>query len=154
MGHKDWDPQKTNPVSSASDNSSHSIACSIEPANGIHASKGEPMEYCKGTLKSLLPTKHEILCKGRSLFQIIFSHKDFNQLHSGGKDSFISPRIEIVREPQPKYLLILETSASMPTKHWRWIEKAANKFMRIDVPGNTFVSILTYAGTGQIGTVM
>ena len=96
MGHKDWYPQIPNPVSSALDNSSNSIACSIEPTSSIYTSKAKPKENCKGTLKSLLPTNHEILCEGRSASEIIFSHKDLNEIHSEGNNSFISSSLEIV----------------------------------------------------------
>ena len=113
------------------------------------------MGYSNRTRRTLAPTKQAVLCQGRSAMDVILSHQDFYDLPEKTRQTGdIAPQLTIVREPSAKYVLAIETSALMSEgETWRWIEKATNKFIRFDVPGNSLVSILTFAGTGQTDTV-
>ena len=42
--------------------------------------------------------------------------------------------MKIVREPTPKYVLIMESSSSMFDQNlWKWVHRAAMKFIRYDL---------------------
>ena len=63
----------------------------------------------------------------------------------------LRPEVRIVREPPTKYVLAIETSASMSVNdNWRWIHKAAHKFIRYDLPVNSNLAILTFSSTAKI----
>ena len=50
------------------------------------------------------------------------------------------PKFEIVREPQVKFLLLLETSVQ--EEEWKWVNKAAQKLIRFDLPLNSNLGTL------------
>jgi hypothetical protein len=86
--------------------------------------------------------------------EVILSHRDFAQQKKEGGSlrppsrrtpESLQPEIRIVREPPTKYILAIDTSAAMAADdHWRWIHKAAHKFIRYDLPVNSNLAILTF----------
>merc|ERR1711892_1046107 len=78
---------------------------------------------------------------------VILSHTDFLKVKfDNDKEKDLRPDIRIVREPTTKYVLALDTSAPMSMNdNWRWIEKAAAKFIRYDLPVNSLLGILTFS---------
>ena len=133
---------------------SKGIACSLALDKSFYVPKSKNNTRCNKVKQYLTPTKQEVLCNGKTASDVISSHEDFTGSHDQLKHKKdMTPQLKIVRQPSPKYVLIFQTSTLNNIEHWRWIEKAANKFIRFDVPGNTFMSILTYAGAGQTGTV-
>lgn len=97
------------------------------------------------------PTKHNILCEGRSAEEVIFSHADFakqKQISTGN----IEPIFEVVRYPEQQYILVLETSAASMDNagQWKWINKAAQKFIRYDLPINSNLAIVTFSNSSKI----
>ena len=66
----------------------------------------------------------------------------------------------IIRQPLPKYVMVLESSSSMNRYGlWIWISKAAQKFIRYDLPATSRMAIVTFsnvsvvrhAGLGELG---
>ena len=58
------------------------------------------------------PSKHNVLCQGKSALEVIEAHADFakpKQISAGN----IDPIFEVVREPDQQYVLVMETSSSM-----------------------------------------
>ena len=48
----------------------------------------------------------------------------------------------VTENVDPKYVLVLETSGQMEdSDHWTWIRKAAHKFIRQDLPVNSYLSV-------------
>ena len=76
------------------------------------------------------------------------SHDDFAQrgLYDGDDGNInLTPSITVVREPKPKYVLIMETTSSMDEyNQWKWINKAAQKLIRYDLPEDSNVAIVTF----------
>lgn len=117
--------------------------------------------YCDRTSGPMAPTKHNILCEGRSPREVIDSHPDFAKqgfdTRSPSHHNFnqvsqkLEPKVEIVREPMHQYVLVMETSASMD-RHgmWKWVNKAAQKFIRYDLPVNSNLAIVTFSNTSKI----
>jgi hypothetical protein len=58
--------------------------------------------------------------------------------------------IKVVREPSPKYVLIIETSSSMIDQNlWKWVHKAAQKFIRYDLIDNSRLAIVTFSNDSR-----
>lgn len=110
------------------------------------------------------PTKQNVICKGQSALDVILGHEDF--LTQRGRSSSapaesiedvkrIDPEIKVVREPESQYVLIMETSASMDSHNqWKWINKAAQKFIRYDLPLHSNLAIVTFSNQSRVAHVM
>ena len=63
----------------------------------------------------------------------------------------LKPEIKIVREPEPQYVLVIETSSSLDDYgQWKWINKATQKFIRYDLPLNSNLAIVTFSNTSKV----
>ena len=102
----------------------------------------------------LAPTKHNVLCQGRSALDVILSHPDFVYRNPSERDTVegdLRPEIKIVREPEPQYVLVIETSSSLDDYgQWKWINKATQKFIRYDLPLNSNLAIVTFSNTSSV----
>ena len=60
-----------------------------------------------------------------------------------------------MREPEAQYVLIMETSASMDSHNqWKWVNKAAQKFIRYDLPLHSNLAIVTFSNQSRVAHVM
>ena len=107
------------------------------------------------------PTKHHVMCKGQSSLEVILSHDDFFQIKSKPtaeiktSDQRIDPEITVVRDPPTQYVLIMETSSSMDNQgQWKWINKAAQKFIRYDLPLHSNLAIVTFSNSSRVAHSM
>ena len=80
------------------------------------------------------PGIHSVLCQGRSVQQVIAAHPDFATAgHSDmpQQPPVLPPQVQfdVVRVPQPKYVLVIETSARM-VPVWQWVRKAILNLIR------------------------
>ena len=93
------------------------------------------------------PTKHNIICDGKHVINVIKSHPDF--LRSKVKTIDKSLSLRLVQETiEPRYVLVLETSGQMAASdHWTWVRKAAHKFIRYDLPVNSYLAVLSVSST-------
>ena len=94
------------------------------------------------------PTKHNIICDGQSVMNVIKTHPDFlrSKVPSDDKKS-LSLRL-VTENVDPNYVLVLETSCQMAdTDHWTWVRKAAHKFIRQDLPVNSHLAILSVSAS-------
>lgn len=130
------------------DTSNDDVTCSL--GNGLNLRS--TIQYCNSSEYNLAPTKHSVLCEGRSALDVILSHIDFHKVIMDNEmEKDLRPEIRIVREPSTKYVLAIETSASMSVNdNWRWIHKAAHKFIRYDLPVNSNLAILTFSAKVKI----
>ena len=73
------------------------------------------------------------MCKGKGAMEVILEHDDFLEIQgrqTNDASKLIDPEITIVRQPETKYVLIMETTSSMDyDNQWKWINKAAQKFI-------------------------
>ena len=127
------------------------ITCSLGDMHYLPTVK----KFCRATGLPMAPTKHNVLCNGRSAGEIIYSHEDLisRNVHSQrGQDAFkLDPDITIVRDPEPQYVLIVEKSADLDNHgQWKWINKAAQKFIRYDLPPNAKLAIVTFSNTSKV----
>ena len=135
------------------------VTCSIGFAPFLPNVNG----FCDRSLTPMAPTKHNVLCEGRSPKEVIESSPDFAALPNrnvqhghrvaniGLLATSLEPQVEIVREPMQQYVLVMETSASMDRLgQWKWINKAAQKFIRYDLPVNSNLAIVTFSNTSKV----
>ena len=70
------------------------------------------------------------------------------------RDSIIplpSVKIRVVQKPVTKYVLVLESSSSMNKKElWKWVSKAAHKFIRNDLPDQSKIAVVTFSNDSSI----
>ena len=70
-------------------------------------------KFCDNSKQTTVgPTKHNVLCQGKSALKVIEAHADFakpKQISAGN----IDPIFEVVRDPVQQYVLVMETSSSM-----------------------------------------
>ena len=91
------------------------------------------------------PGKHNILCEGRSVSDVIFAHEDFKTRtrRSVRVNHNLVPVFDIVRQPLPKYVLLIETSRAMAGV-WKWVRKAVQNLIKYELPDNSHVAIVTF----------
>ena len=59
------------------------------------------------------------------------------------------PAFHIVRDPAPKYVLLIETSSEM-ANNWKWVRKAVQNLLRYELPDNTNVAIVTFNSEARV----
>lgn len=95
--------------------------------------------------QSLPPTKHNVLCQSQSAQKIIQNHSDLKN-RPISTNTNLDVTMRVVKEPTTKYVLVMESSQSMIKQDlWKWISKAAQKFIKIDLPLNTKMAIVTFS---------
>ena len=92
--------------------------------------------------------QQSVLCQGRAIREVILGHADFKEVRVDGEpERNVVPQLVVVREPAPKVVLALETSAMMGEgESWRWIHKAAHRFLRHQLPVNSALALITFSG--------
>lgn len=113
--------------------------------------------YCNlneqwGLNQALPPTKHNIICQARGAKEVIESHDDIRgRLKILDMNSPPNVTIRAVKQPKVKYVLVIESSSSMIKQDlWKWISKAAQKFIRNDLPTNSRLAIVTFSNDSSI----
>lgn len=109
-------------------------------------------KFCSSSqLATSGPTKHNVLCEGKSAQQVIDQHPDFNK-NKQISSATIDPIFEVVRQPEQQYVLVIETSANSMDNHgqWKWVNKAAQKFIRYDLPINSNLAIVTFSNNSKV----
>ena len=97
------------------------------------------------------PSKHGVLCQGRSVLQVIFSHPDFNSRspRSVMETMVTTPFFDVVRQPKPKYVILIETSNSM-SSIWKWVRKSLQAFVKYELPDNTEIGIVSFNSDSEV----
>ena len=121
------------------------LSCSL--GNGVQLESNSA--YCNSSVP-LLTTKHAVLCEGRSALDVIRSHADFAK-RVVRQPTHTRTEVRVAREPVRKYVLALETSAYMADSDtWTWITKAAHKFIRQELPVNSYLAVITFSGEVKV----
>ena len=96
------------------------------------------------------PSKHNILCGARSAKTVILSNPDFAELSGENQlQRSLIPRFDIVREPLPKYVLIMETSSALADV-WKWVRKSTQNLIRYEVPDNSNLAVVTFNSDSRV----
>ena len=128
------------------------ITCSL----GNLASWPQVTRYCPSP-NPLPPTKQNGLCHGLSVQEIILKSEDL-RLVNGNKRKVSAqtarsyvPEIVTVQEKPPRFVFLVETSATMlDNDDWRWINKALQKLLRYDLTAGLEVGLVTYSDVARM----
>ena len=145
------DPQIDNDCQYILTGSNDQVTCSLGSLHFLPSVK----RFCSADqLLGVGPTKHNVLCKGKSTLDVILDHDDFLEIQgsrSNDPTKLIDPEITVVRQPETKYVLIMETTSSMDyDNQWKWINKAAQKFIRYDLPLHSNLAIVTFSNDSKV----
>ncbi|KAF2352326.1 Calcium-activated chloride channel N-terminal [Trinorchestia longiramus] len=99
------------------------------------------------THNKVAPTKHNSLCGTRSTWEIIQGSVDFilgrNPVSNATRG--LEPAIKFVKEEGPRYVLVIEDTASMNLqRRWEYLRKAIRRVVVYDVPDRSHVGIVTF----------
>ena len=110
-------------------------------------------KYCEG-INLAAPTKHNALCHGQPVEEVIRNSPDLTQLRETGPSpgsQLLPPHIVTVQEKYPRYILVVETSSSMADNDdWRWVNKALQKLLRYDLPDSAMVGLVTFSDVSKV----
>ena len=92
------------------------------------------------------------LCPGKSYQEVIGEHPDSRLVKTDNEPHrAIKPEIKLISEPQVKYVLAIETSASMGVRdNWKWVNKAVQKLIRYDLLTNTPIAIVSFNNESKV----
>jgi hypothetical protein len=132
------------------------VSCSLGYLPELTSVRG----WCEpGQLASqpLGPTKHNVLCGGRSVLQVIRSHPDFAGTATAASGDSTGPagyelretEFDVVRQPPPEYVVLVETSSGM-AGIWKWVRKALQNLVRFEMADNARVAIVTFAKEARL----
>ena len=96
------------------------------------------------------PTKHNLLCGERSVWEVLETHEDFRQRANMPNATVAPPppQFRIVKAAPDRLFLLLESSATMRhQERWEFMSNSLRKFVNWDVPTGVQV------GIGHFGAV-
>jgi hypothetical protein len=114
-------------------------------------------EARRGAHDAMPPTKHNVLCSGRSALDVIYSSRDFSRLavRPGASTPKLEPTMNVVRQPKIKYILVMESSSSMSRNElWKWVSKAARKLIRYDLSDQSQMALVTFSNESTVAQAM
>ena len=131
------------------------VTCSLAHLPGLPSVRG----YCAPGQAALPtgPSKQAVLCGARSVLEVISASQDWAQLNvslprtSGMEER--RTRVDFVRARVPRYVLVLEVSASM-AEDWKFINKALQKLIRHDLPDSAELGVVTFSNVSRVEAVL
>ena len=98
------------------------------------------------------PTKQRVMCEGRGAWEII---RDSEDMAAGGRmqqgSNVSAPRIDVVTAPPPTHVLVMEITPSMTDNDdWKYINKAAHKLIKYDLPDDTRLAVVSFTNESQV----
>ncbi|KAK7066240.1 hypothetical protein SK128_007995 [Halocaridina rubra] len=104
-------------------------------------------ELCdEGTHNREAPTRHNLLCDGKSVWEVMRASPDFQNnrnVEGGLRESEVS--FSYVRPQSPKIVLLIDdTSVMNVQKRWDFMRKAVRKFVTYDVPDGYNVGLVVF----------
>ena len=140
------------------DGDNSEVTCSLGQKSNLPSVTG----YCKPEELALPlgPSKQTLLCGGRSILEVIEASQDwaaFNasrqRIQPSGEERIA--KVDFVRAKTPRYVLILETSATMgETDDWKFINKAVQKLIRHDLPDSAEVGVVTFSNVSRVEALL
>ena len=99
-------------------------------------------------------SKHEALCSGRSVREVIEDSEDFsrlkNQINRPNWETF-APEIKFVRQLRERIVIVLETAKTLEQRgQWKFLAKAVKNLILHDLPENSEVGLVTFSSSGRI----
>ena len=77
--------------------------------------------------------------------------RDMERGQRRGSSSALPPRIDVVTEPQPSIVLVMEITPSMTDNDdWKYINKAAHKLIKYDLPDDTRLAVVSFTNESRV----
>jgi len=110
-------------------------------------------EFCDSTTHNdLAPTKHNLLCLGQSVKDVIFSHNDFKSGLSEPVQA-MEPIFHYKQSAPPRYILALDKSPPMDERdHWKYVRSATRRFVLQDMGDQMELGVLSFSDTVTVHT--
>ena len=130
------------------------VTCSL----GTYPLLPQVTKYCSPEQlgdREVGPTKQRVMCGGRNAWEVINDSDDMKLVsdnsNDDGKIQKMRMRIDIVRQPSPTHVLVLETTADMQNRDdWKYINKAAHKLIKYDLPDSTRLGVVSFSNTSRL----
>ncbi|XP_076052340.1 calcium-activated chloride channel regulator 1-like [Oratosquilla oratoria] len=106
----------------------------------------------EGTHNSEAPTRHNLLCRGQSVWEVMRASPDFQNnrnVEGGLREADLS--ITFLKPTSPRVVLVIDdTNAMNVQKRWDFMRKAVRKMLTYDVPDGHSVGLVVYDAAASI----
>ena len=97
------------------------------------------------------PTKQRVMCEGRGAWEVIMEHGDMEVGQRSRGIEVSAPRIDVVTAPPPTHVLVMEITPSMTDNDdWKYINKAAHKLIKYDLPDWTRLAVVSFTNESRV----
>ena len=149
-GSQGCDPTEEDCYFNTEGGNNERVTCSLGHLSHLETVSG----WCPagGASKPAGPTKHNVLCGMRPALEVILANEDFARTAAAaGKrvQTSLAPTFDVVRQPLPGYVLLLETSSSM-ARAWKWVRKATQNLIRFELPDNANLAVVTFNSEARV----
>ena len=101
--------------------------------------------FCdSGSHDGAAPTKHNLLCGERSVWEVMEAHEDFHGGMNPPSDSPTPPEVDfsVVKAAPDRFFFVLESTATMrQQERWDFVSSSIRKFVNWDAPTGIQVGI-------------
>ncbi|KAK3867102.1 hypothetical protein Pcinc_027416 [Petrolisthes cinctipes] len=95
---------------------------------------------------SVAPTKQNLFCGGRSVWEIMMQHEDFDDGRNPPTSDYQSPTIQVVQHTDANYALVLDYSGSMNDNYRvHKLRKTARRWLLQEVATGSNVAIVKFS---------
>ena len=96
------------------------------------------------------PTKQRVMCEGQGAWEVIMGSGDLERGQRRGSRA-LPPRIDVVTAPPPSIVLVMEITPSMTDNDdWKYINKAAHKLIKYDLPDDTRLAVVSFTNESRV----
>lgn len=94
---------------------------------------------------SVAPTKQNLFCGGRSVWEVMMQHKDFANDVNPPTERYVDPDIQVVQHTDANYALVLDYSGSMNDRYRiHKLRKTARRWLLHEVAAGSYVAIIKF----------
>ncbi|CAL4114423.1 unnamed protein product, partial [Meganyctiphanes norvegica] len=91
------------------------------------------------------PNKHNLMCNERSIWDIMWLHEDFSDEANPPTDEPMIPNIEVIRQTEAKFVMVLDYSGSMTTnQRQEKLQRTAQRWILHEVSQGSLVGIVKF----------
>ena len=97
------------------------------------------------------PTKQRVMCEGRGAWEVIMGSRDMEMMVRQRGSRAPHPRIDVVTAPPPTHVLVMEITPGMTEDDdWKYINKAAHKLIKYDLPDTTQLAVVSFTNVSRV----
>ncbi|CAL4115320.1 unnamed protein product [Meganyctiphanes norvegica] len=124
-----------------------------DPGSGVSRNndcrrRGSEMPFCDASDHiPEAPTKHNAMCRGRSVWNIIEQSQDFRNYRNPPINSTAAlvPTLKFVQPGSPRVVLVVEDTAVMNLqRRWEFVRKAVRRVVVYDMPDDAYIGVVVF----------